>query len=31
MGHGSINMTEVYLDGHDLPWTDVVPGLTLKR
>ncbi|PJK07952.1 integrase [Lysobacteraceae bacterium NML95-0200] len=31
MGHGSLNMTEVYLDGHDLPWTDVAPGLTLKR
>lgn len=29
MGHGSVSMTEVYLDGHDLPWSEVSPGLSL--
>lgn len=29
MGHASETMTAVYLDGHELPWTEVVPGLSL--
>ncbi|MEN1941056.1 tyrosine-type recombinase/integrase [Luteimonas sp. MJ174] len=31
MGHADVAMTTVYLDGHDLPWTDVAPGLSLNR
>lgn len=30
MGHGSIAMTTHYLGGHELPWIDVSPGLTLR-
>lgn len=31
MGHASKSMTEHYLDGHDAPWTEVAPALTLGR
>lgn len=31
MGHSSEAMTTVYLEGHDLPWTEVQPGLSIKR
>lgn len=31
MGHASETMTAVYLDGHELPWTEVTPGLTLPK
>lgn len=31
MGHGSPSMTTVYLEGHEMPWTDVETGLTLAR
>lgn len=31
MGHSSVAMTSVYLEGHDLPWSEVRPGLSLKR
>lgn len=29
MGHASETMTKVYLDGHEQPWCEVVPGLKL--
>ena len=29
MGHASEAMTQHYLEGHDAPWTDVRPGLSL--
>lgn len=29
MGHASTTMTRVYLDGHDAPWQQVAPGLSL--
>lgn len=29
MGHASATMTTVYLDGHELPWVEVAPGLSL--
>lgn len=31
MGHASESMTTVYLDGHDLPWSEVATGLSLNR
>lgn len=31
MTHTSESMTEHYLDGHDVPWTEVRPGITLAR
>lgn len=31
MGHSDIEMTNDYLRGHDVPWTDVSVGLSLKR
>ncbi|WP_236685865.1 tyrosine-type recombinase/integrase [Pseudoxanthomonas suwonensis] len=29
MGHASEAMTENYLEGHDIPWQEVTPGLSL--
>ena len=29
MGHASVATTTIYLEGHDMPWTDVAPGLSL--
>jgi site-specific recombinase XerD len=31
MGHSDVAMTTLYLDGHELPWSEVRPGLTLTR
>jgi len=31
MGHASKSMTQHYLEGHDAPWQEVSPGLTLQR
>lgn len=31
MGHASEEMTKVYLAGHEAPWIDVAPGLSLPR
>lgn len=31
MGHASKSMTEHYLDGHDVPWTEVAPVLMPSR
>lgn len=31
MGHASKSMTEHYLDGHNVPWTEVAPVLVLSR
>ena len=31
MGHASEAMTTVYLEGHEVPWSDVETGLTLAR
>lgn len=31
MGHANETMTAVYLEGHELPWTEVQPGLSLPR
>lgn len=31
MGHSTQAMTEIYLGGHEAPWTEVAPGLTLRR
>jgi integrase len=31
MGHASAAMTTVYLEGHDVPWIEVSPGLSLPR
>lgn len=30
MGHASEAMTQVYLDGHQQPWAEVAPGLSLS-
>lgn len=29
MGHADETTTQIYLDGHDTPWTEVTPGLAL--
>lgn len=29
MGHGDVATTTIYLDGHEMPWSEVAPGLTL--
>lgn len=29
MGHASTTMTKVYIEGHDTPWQQVTPGLSL--
>jgi|GEM_PF-3261152 len=29
MGHASEAMTALYLDGHELPWTEVSAGLPI--
>lgn len=29
MGHASPTMTQTYLEGHDMPWQEVTPGLSL--
>lgn len=31
MGHASEAMTTVYLEGHEVPWIEVAPGLSLPR
>jgi len=31
MGHASETMTSVYLEGHEAPWSEVEPGLSLRR
>ncbi|MCD9005160.1 tyrosine-type recombinase/integrase [Luteimonas sp. XNQY3] len=31
MGHASESMTTVYLEGHEVPWSDVETGLSLSR
>lgn len=31
MGHASEAMTTVYLEGHEAPWSEVEPGLSLNR
>jgi len=31
MGHAEVATTTIYLDGHEQPWTEVAPGLSLTR